>query len=58
MKPLKKALIHDIIKVCGIIIAIFPLIIPIIASIPAGSVIGFGGGLPLFSGSLRNFPEW
>jgi len=41
-KPLKNALIHPIINVCGIIIAMFPFIIPIIPSIAAGSVIGFG----------------
>lgn len=54
--PEKKALIHPIIRVCGIIIAIFPFIIPIMASIPAGSVIGFAGGWPLLSGSFRNVP--
>jgi hypothetical protein len=32
------------IKVCGIIIIIFPFSMPIIASIPAGSVMGFAGG--------------
>ena len=54
--PEKKALIHDIIRVCGIIIAIFPFIIPIIASIPAGSVIGFGAPTPRFSGSFKKAP--
>jgi len=43
--PLKNALIHPIIKVCGTIIAIFPFIMPIIPSIAAGSVIGFGARL-------------
>jgi hypothetical protein len=33
-------------KVCGIIIIIFPFSMPIIASIPAGSVMGFAGGCP------------
>jgi hypothetical protein len=56
--PEKKALIHPIIKLCGIIIAIFPFIIPIIPSIAAGSLIGFGLGLPRDSGSARNFPSW
>jgi len=56
-KPAKNALIHPIISVCGIIIAMFPFIIPIIPSIAAGSVIGFACALPLFSGSFRNFPS-
>lgn len=55
--PAKKALIQLMISVCGIIIAIFPFIIPIIPSIAAGSVIGFGAALPLFSGSLRKAPS-
>lgn len=56
--PAKNALIQLMINVCGIIIAIFPFIIPIIPSIAAGSVIGFAAGLPLLSGSLRNAPSW
>lgn len=55
--PAKNALIQLIINVCGIIIAIFPFIMPIIPSIAAGSVIGFPAGLPLFSGSLRKTPS-
>lgn len=55
--PAKKALIQLMISVCGIIIAMFPFIIPIIPSIAAGSVIGFGAALPLFSGSLRKAPS-
>lgn len=55
--PAKNALIHPIIKVCGIIIAMFPFIMPIIPSIAAGSVIGFAAGLPLASGSFRNVPS-
>jgi hypothetical protein len=57
-KPEKKALIHPIIKLCGIIIAMFPFIMPIMPSMAAGSLIGFGLGLPLDSGSARNFPSW
>lgn len=45
------------IKVCGIIIAMLPFIIPIMPSIAAGSVIGFAAGLPLASGSLRKVPS-
>lgn len=56
-KPAKKALIQLIINVCGIIMAIFPFIIPIIPSMAAGSVIGFPAGLPLLSGSFRNAPS-
>lgn len=55
--PAKKALIQLMIKVCGTIIAIFPFIIPIIPSIAAGSVIGFGAAFPLFPGSLRKAPS-
>ena len=56
-KPAKKALIQPMISVCGIIIAIFPFIMPIIPSMAAGSVIGLPAGLPRFSGSLRNVPS-
>lgn len=55
--PEKKALIQPIISVCGIIIAMFPFIIPIMPSMAAGSDIGFGLGLPLDSGSARNLPS-
>lgn len=55
-KPEKKALIQLMIKVCGIIIIMFPLSIPIIASMPAGSVMGFAGGWPRLLGSFRNAP--
>lgn len=55
--PAKKALIQLMISVCGIIIAMFPFIIPIIPSIAAGSVIGFGAAFPLFSGSFRKAPS-
>ena len=55
--PLKNALIHPIISVCGTIIAIFPLTMFIIWSIPAGSVIGFAGGCPTASGFLRKAPD-
>ena len=55
-KPAKKALIHDMISVCGIIIAMFPFIIDIMFSIPAGSVIGFGAGWPFSDGSARYAP--
>lgn len=56
-KPAKKALIQPMISVWGIIIAIFPFIIPIIPSMAAGSVIGLPAGLPRFSGSFRNIPS-
>ena len=56
-KPAKKALIQPMISVWGIIIAIFPFIMPIIPSMAAGSVIGLPAGLPRFSGSLRNVPS-
>ena len=56
-KPAKNAFIQPIMTVCGIIIIIFPFIIPIMPSIAAGSVIGFAGALPLFSGSLRKMPS-
>lgn len=56
-KPAKKALIQLMINVCGIIMAMFPFIIPIIPSMAAGSVIGFPAGLPLLSGSFRNAPS-
>jgi len=56
--PEKNALIHPMIKVCGTIIAKFPFIMPIIPSIAAGSDMGFGLGLPLASGSAKNFPSW
>lgn len=56
--PEKKAFIHPIINVCGTIMATFPFIMPIMPSIMAGSDIGFGLGLPLASGSARNFPSW
>lgn len=55
--PAKNAFIQLIINVCGTIIAIFPFIIPIIPSIAAGSVIGFGAAFPLFPGSLRKVPS-
>lgn len=55
--PAKKALIQLMIRVCGIIIAMLPFIIPIIPSMAAGSVIGFPAGLPRFSGSLRKTPS-
>ena len=55
--PAKKALIQPMISVWGIIIAIFPFIMPIIPSMAAGSVIGLPAGLPRFSGSLRNVPS-
>jgi hypothetical protein len=45
------------INVCGIIIVICPFIMPIMPSIAAGSLIGFGLGFPLSSGSARNFPS-
>ncbi len=57
-KPEKNALIHPMINVCGIIIAMLPFIMPIIPSIAAGSLIGFGLGLPLMSGSAKNLPSW
>lgn len=41
-KPAKKALIQDMISVCGIIMAMFPFIIPIMPSMAAGSDIGLG----------------
>ena len=56
-KPAKKALIQPMISVCGIIIAMFPFIMPIMPSMAAGSVIGLPAGLPRFSGSLRNVPS-
>ena len=56
-KPAKKALIQLMISVWGIIIAIFPFIMPIIPSMAAGSVIGLPAGLPRFSGSFRNIPS-
>jgi hypothetical protein len=46
------------INVCDTIIATLPFIIPIMPSIAAGSVIGFGGGLPRFSGSPRKLPSF
>lgn len=55
--PAKKALIQLMINVCGTIIAMFPFIIPIIPSIAAGSVIGFGAAFPRFPGSLRKAPS-
>ena len=55
--PEKKALIQLMMSVCGIIMAMFPFIMPIIPSIAAGSVIGFGAAFPLFSGSLRKAPS-
>lgn len=55
-KPLKKALIQLMIKVCGIIIVILPFIMPIIPSIAAGSVIGFAGAPFFLSGSFRYAP--
>jgi len=54
--PAKNAFIQLMIKVCGIIIIMFPFIIPIIPSIAAGSVIGFPAGLPWLSTSLRKTP--
>src|SRR5947209_2424941 len=56
-KPLKNALIHPMIKVCGTIIAIFPFIMFIIPSIAAGSDIGLGGASSLFFGAFRNAPD-
>ena len=56
-KPAKKALIQPMISVWGIIIAMFPFIMPIMPSMAAGSVIGFPAGLPRFSGSFRNVPS-
>lgn len=55
--PEKNALIQPMISVCGTIIAMFPFIIPIIPSIAAGSVIGFGAACPFLSGSLRKVPD-
>lgn len=57
-KPEKNALIHPMIRVCGIIMAMLPFIMPIIPSIAAGSLMGFGLGLPLSSGSAKNLPSW
>lgn len=37
--------------------AMFPFIMPIMPSIAAGSVIGFGAAFPLLSGSLRKAPS-
>lgn len=54
--PEKKALIQLMINVCGIIIIIFPFNIPIIASMPAGSVIGFAGGWPRLLESFKKAP--
>lgn len=51
--PLKKALIHPMMSVCGTIMVMFPFIIPIMPSMAAGSVMGFAGGWPLLSGFLR-----
>lgn len=56
-KPAKKALIQPMISVWGIIIAMFPFIMPIIPSMAAGSVIGLPAGLPRFSVSFRNVPS-
>lgn len=55
--PLKNALTHPIINVCGIIIAIFPFIIPIMPSIAAGSVIGLLAPFPLALLSFKKFPS-
>lgn len=57
-KPEKKALIQLMIRVWGIIIIIFPFNIPIMASMPAGSDMGFGGAWPRLFGSFRNAPLW
>ena len=54
--PLKNALIQPIIKVCGMIIVIFPFIIPIMPSIAAGSDIGLGAACPFLSGSFKYVP--
>ena len=55
--PAKNALIQPIIRVCGIIIAMFPFIMFIMPSIAAGSVIGFGAAWPRPSGPLlRKLP--
>ncbi len=56
--PAKKALIQLMINVCGMSMAMLPFIMPIMASMPAGSVIGLPAGLPLLSGSFRNAPDW
>jgi len=45
-------------SVCGIIMVICPFIIPIMPSMAAGSDMGLGLGLPLASGSAKNFPSW
>jgi len=54
--PEKKKLIHPMMTVWGINMTILLFIMFIMLSIPDGSVRGFGGGAPRFSGSLRYSP--
>jgi len=55
--PEKNALIQPMIKLCGTIIATLPFIIPIMPSIIAGSLSGFGLPCPLAPKSAKNLPS-